>query len=318
MQFFKIIILLMLLPALFFVPYIIFTKDEKTDSSLFEKQFNLSKNKQPVAPKINTPKYDNKTKIVISEHRFEQKTFLKIDENTNIQNSVEYHFYAPPKPWPENIKFPLIIHFHDLAKSAYSADYITQKNMSLSFPAVSVIPNLEKIYSPVGGGQLRMNGGLQMPTHSKSRLKKTTKAVDYENLRIRSKQAIPVLNKLIDDLKTQHPIDEDKIYLIGCGYGGTTLLHMIEKDPQKYASAVAISTAWDTKDYTNYKDTPILLLTGEQNHLFKSFIARSFAANVKKAGGKAIYKGFESMPHTCSYKQFYASNVWKWMFAQKR
>ena len=315
MKVFKLVILLATLSLLFALSYFFFYT-ENPESTAYDKHSLNSLKKMPAISSAPNKK-DKENKTLLSEHRFERKNFSQNDQNTKILNSIDYFFFSPPKPWPENLKFPLIVHLNDHNDLAYSAEYISQDNMTFHFPAFSIVPQTDQLYAHLNIDE-RMKK-TNNPFNATVNDNKTVKsAVNFKTFREHTKKILPPLTALIDNVKEKYPIDEKRIYLIGCGFGAATLFHLIEKQPDRFASLVALSGTWQSENYNKFKSTPILTLNGKINAMFLNISGESFTANVKKAGGKAIYKGFESMPHTCSHKDFYASNVWKWMFAQKR
>tara|TARA_R110002095_G_scaffold80630_2_gene69352 strand:- start:3862 stop:4797 length:936 start_codon:yes stop_codon:yes gene_type:complete len=310
MKTFQRIAVVMTVPLLFLIPYFLFFSGGATE------QQKPTANTPNIAGMIKTDK-DERKDLVISKQRFESKTLTALDNRTKIQNSMHYLMHTPSKPWPEGIKFPLIVHLNDHNDTTYSAEYITQNQMGLAFPAFSVIPDIRGLYSetiipPVESRSMRGT------SFTIDKLNNPIKVVNFEELRSESKKILDPLMKLINNVKDEYPVDDKRIYIIGCGFGGATLFNLIEKNPNYFASAVIISSAWDTQNSRNFTATPMLLLTGKNNATFPSFAARSFADNVNGNGGKVAYQAYESMPYTCSYKQFYSSTVWKWMFAQDR
>jgi len=257
-------------------------------------------------------------KLVLSEQRFDKKNYAKKDTKTNIQNSLNYLLFSPSKPWPEGLKFPLIIHVRDHNETAFSAEYITQTQMAFNFPSFSVVPDIQNLFhDTTEDSRPSASNILPASENFRSKYQETAKSVNYKQMREDASLITKPLTGLITELTELLPVDEQKIYLIGCGYGGAIVYHILENQPDMFAAAVTINSAWQPKKLQNLTKTPILMQNGKKNTKFASFIANNLANDINKAGGKAIFQGYESMPHTCSYKNLYSSNVWKWMFAQK-
>jgi len=316
MKSFKIIIFLALLPVTVIAVYFFYWNDNQPAKNVItEGGFSSA---PPSALLISKEIVENsKQKLVLSKSRFTEKKSIRNNKKTNVQNAIKYLLFSPPQPWPENLKFPLILHLNDYNTIAYSAEYLSQEQMTYSFPAFSVIPETDVLYKDLDI-EKRVKKINQPLNYSVNESNSAKSAVDFKSFRNHSRKILPSLMSLIEDMKENYPIDERRIYLVGCGFGAATLFHLIEKHPNYFASMVALSGTWQAENYNKFKSTPILTLNGKINAMFLNISGETFAANVKKIGGKAIYKGFESMPHTCSHKDFYASNVWKWMFAQKR
>ena len=254
--------------------------------------------------------------LVLSEHRFNRKNFAKTDSSTNIQNSLGYLLFSPSKPWPKGLTFPLIIHIRDNNETAFSAEYITQEQMAYNFPAFSVVPDIKNLFREPDEGNKRTTTNLATKNFA-NKYNDGTQSVNYTHMREDAAQIIKPLSLLISHLKETLPVDGQKIYIIGCGYGGAIVYSMLESKPETFAAAVTINSSWQTEKLSKFTTTPILMQNGKKNTKFSSFIANNLANDINKMGGKAIFQGYESMPHTCSYKNLYSSNVWKWMFSQK-
>lgn len=257
-------------------------------------------------------------KLVLSEQRFEKRNYAKQDRNTKIQNSLNYLLFSPSKPWPEGLEFPLIIHVRDHNDTAFSAEYITQTQMAFNFPSFSVVPDIQNLFHDATEDSRHSASNISPASeHFRSKYQETAKSVNYKQMRQDASLITKPLTGLIEELRDQLPIDEKKIYIIGCGYGGAIVYHILENKPDIFAAAVTVNSSWQSDKLDKLTKTPILMQNGKKNTKFSSFVANNLANDINKAGGKVIFQGYESMPHTCSYKNLYSSNVWKWMFSQK-
>lgn len=315
MKVFRLVLILVTLPLLVLIPYFLFVEGDHPEKKQNDNTAFKSSGKNPTIS--IGPSKSKRKKLILSEHRFDKKNFQQTSEATNIHNSINYFLYSPPKPWPEGLSFPLIIHLSDHNDTAYSAEYVSQNQLSLAFPAFSIIPDTGDLYNDLEI-EARSRKTLTPSERSLSKMKKKEKKINAKILRSHSRKILSPIKSLIEDITAKHPVDTNRVYVIGCGFGAATLFHFIEKNPDTFASAVALSSTWETDDFNKFTGTPLLIITGKDNGIFSSFNARSFAKAIKDRGGNVKYQAFESMPHTCSYKNFYSRKVWKWMFSHKQ
>jgi len=298
MKLIRFLIIPFAIPVTLLIAYIMFTQiaQEARESTVI-----LSD-----APTQNT--------VILSKSRFSEKEFIfdlnKDNEGKQDKIRLQTEWNKPRTPWPEGVKFPLVVHLNDLTHRinkkklykdkknryisknyvndiAYSAEYITNSALSFKIPAFNLVPILQtdSIWS----------------YHST-----TTKP-----------QMIQYVNKAILQLLNEYPIDRKRIYIVGCGVGGTGVFGAINLLPNLYAAGVSHSGEWNNMT-KRLSSTPLLMITGSEDVVIPTRITRAVAQKIKREGGNVTYKEINSMPHNCSYKGLYSDNVWKWMFSQKR
>ncbi|MGH1377057.1 MAG: dienelactone hydrolase family protein [Alphaproteobacteria bacterium] len=200
---------------------------------------------------------------------------------------IDYFWYAPNEPWPENIKFPLIIHLHDQNSLAFSAEYMTQTNIRNNFPAFHFVPML-----PPGA------------TWANYKEDPTLKMLPY-------------ISEYIDYVLVKYPVDPKRIYLVGCGAGGHGAFGAIAERPDFYAAAVIINSDWNPAQAKKLAQTPLFMMMGEKNKQFSKTATIQITKDIRQLNGQAEYKEFTSMPHNCAFPPFYKASTWDWMFAHQ-
>lgn len=311
MKILRLFIFLGILPLFFAVPYLIaYQQAPGTELASIEPLLGLMNIEKDVSHLVTTS-------------RFKKQNVTITHDKNGDRYKLSYEWNAPQKPWPESIKFPLIVHLYDITTEqarkkenkegfppikipsfktkahkikkpkqtikelAYSAEFITQSRMSISFPAFNVVPDIHS--SEIWG------------YHTKTQ----------------QPQIIPHINALVVQLISQYPIDPKRVYIVGCGMGATGVFSAIERAPTLYAAAIAHSGEWDIRKTKDLSTTPLYMMTGKKNMSFSPSITRALAKNIRKNNGEIIYKEISSMEHNCAYKRFYSEDVWQWLFSHK-
>ena len=292
----KLVFLLCTLPMLFFVPYYYGYKTTgKTRIGGFNvvqnylKGENLTKNTELNPEEYNQISPTSSLTTTFRQHHsavMDETLFEKSKYTASNNKAIDYYVQKPLQPWPKDVKFPLIVHLHDKNEIAFSANIITKPRISNAYPAFNLAPALPADHV-------------------------------FADLSDNDKTSPEFVSNLVKDLLQQYPIDENRVYIIGCGYGAMGAFHEIDKNPDLYAGAITINGTWHQVSKSLIQ-TPLLIMHGESNKVFRPLNTRQFVKEAKQAGATIGYKEFESMGHTCSYKGLYAKNVWDWLFKQRK
>ena len=132
-----------------------------------------------------------------------------------------YYLYAPEKPWPEGVKFPVVLVMHGTPGFSYAAKYLISGDIAAKYPAFVIVPVLKK---------------------------QTHWAIAPANPA--AKKLPPMFGltgavNIIRAVAKEYPIDPARIYAVGCSLGGSGALGAARYYPEIFAGALAISSAWD-------------------------------------------------------------------------
>ena len=147
--------------------------------------------------------------------------------------------------------------------------------------------------------------------------------------------------KLIDSLAEQYPIDLDRVYVLGHSMGGFGSWTAIASEPDRFAAAIpsagGLSPWYDVKTIAH---VPIWAFHGEDDRTVGVEFTRVPFEQLSKVKGNMKYTEVENVNHNVNAQAFaYAgdgaskrksttkyssskcdrtSNVWDWLFKQKR
>lgn len=202
-----------------------------------------------------------------------------------------YYWFQPERPWPEGIKFPLILLLHGAPGNVYEAPYLATRPLSNRYPAFLLAPVLAK-------GRYW--------------------ALPSENPDLSAEYALGDMVELVKQMAAVYPVDMNRIYVAGCSDGGTGVYGAARYFPDIFAAGVAFSGSWEPSDGVNMTRMPLLAVHGAADTVIPAEQARMLVEIIRSRGGPAWYKEFPLMSHQCSSKELYTSDAWEWLFSQKR
>jgi predicted peptidase len=153
---------------------------------------------------------------------------IKIQEEGRA-HIFTYFWLEPHKPYPENLKFPLVVILHGSPGNAYAGQYIAQDEMQLAYPSFVLVPVI-----PAGTVW-------SFPA---------TLPPGYEGMEAmtKSRHMLPYVVTMIRDAMSRYPIDPSRIYVMGCSQGGFGAFGAVRDYPDLFAAAVSISGGWSADD----------------------------------------------------------------------
>lgn len=227
--------------------------------------------------------------------RFFEKKSLRVNSGL-VDLHLPYYWFAPSKPWPQGLRFPLVMVLHGAPGNAYAAQYLIQRDMQIHYPAfifVPVLPNGMTWYEPASTPQ--------GSAHDKERPK-----------------GLPGAMQALAQIVRDYPVDISRIYVIGCSEGGVGAFGAIKEYGELFAAAVAISGGWAPQQAGFLKKAPMLVMHGAQDTVIPPERSRDVSALARKMGAPLEYVEFPQMSHNCPAPELYSPSVWRWMFGKKK
>jgi predicted peptidase len=214
------------------------------------------------------------------------------------ERTLTYHLYTPAKPYPEGLKFPLVLVLHDVFGHADAGEYLIEGDMPVKHPAFIAVPVLPyaKVWS--------------MPQEFP----------EMENFArpYQGQEALPDAIQLVEAMRKQYPIDDKRIYVIGCSEGGFGAFGAALHYPDIFAAAVPVASGWTAEDARGFAKVPLWVFHGAVDMTFPAGLSHGAASYISAYGGKANYTEVPNMGHDCSSAQFYLPAMWDWLFQQHK
>jgi predicted peptidase len=122
---------------------------------------------------------------------------------------------------------------------------------------------------------------------------------------------------LIDSLAKVFPLDKSRFYLYGISMGGFGVFSVLQKNPDKFAAAVAICGGSDTKAAKSLLNTPLWIFHGSDDDVVPVHLSRDVYNEMVRLGGKKVkYTEYPGVKHNSWEKALREPGLNAWLFAQ--
>lgn len=217
---------------------------------------------------------------------FERQLFQPRDKKLQ---DLTYFWFQPIPPYPEGLKFPLVLVLHGGSGNSYASRFLVKPEMQRAYPAFIVVPVLPERKLWAGSHPAAAKG-----------------------------EGIHDAVALIRDIVTRYPVDIRRIYVIGCSDGGTGTFGAVTYYPDLFAGAIAISGAWNPENAPKMTKVPIAAMHGAADTIISPNSARDTMGLIQQYGGQAFYNELPGQGHNCAAEHYYAPSIWSWLFSQKK
>lgn len=151
-----------------------------------------------------------------------------------------------------------------------------------------------------------------------------TRSTDYFFDQVRNVQVskpnanLPIIIDLIEQLKKELNIDENRIYLIGYSMGGSSVQNLLRLSPGTFAAMISIAGVPDFSSTNGLQSTPIWLIHGAKDNE-NPFNGSEALFNELKHNKKIRFSTFANLDHnTINYPLLNTDELPKWLFQWKR
>ena len=122
----------------------------------------------------------------------------------------------------------------------------------------------------------------------------------------KARQGMHDVLTLITQLAPAYNIDPDRIYVVGCGEGGTGVLGAIS-NPQSapfFAGGVDINGVWSLNDAAKMAGVPLLMMQGLADKATDAQLPNSITQIIHNVGGNQVYYQEFADLGTCLFRRF--------------
>lgn len=121
---------------------------------------------------------------------------------------------------------------------------------------------------------------------------------------------------LIDSLVNSGTADSTHVYICGLSMGGFGVWDALQRQPKRFAAAIAICGGGDPAYAVAMKDIPIYIFHGKQDGVVMPVRSQQMYDALTEAGNhNAILITYPELKHECWNKAFSTSGIFKWLFS---
>ncbi len=230
---------------------------------------------------------------------------------------IQYYYLRPPMGAQPTYKYPMVVFLHDQAGNAPGAvQLIASKQMLTEFPAYVLVPMMPK--ARTWAWPEKFSG--QEYTITK-RLQPLLNPNKWPKARQGMHDVLTLITQLVTQLAPAYNIDVDRIYVVGCGEGGTGVLGAISnpQSAQFFAAGVSINGVWSLNDASKMSSVPLLLMQGTADKATDPQLPNSITQIIHNVGGNQVYyQEFADLGDNCADPRLYSPAMWKWLFSLKK
>lgn len=125
--------------------------------------------------------------------------------------------------------------------------------------------------------------------------------------------------EIVDEVCKNHPVDAERIYVMGISMGAFATWEMLQTRPRMFAAALPCCGGGDTALASRLTGIPIWAFHGDADKTVPVCRSRDMVSAIKAAGGKKIlYREYPGMDHDVWTPAFSDDKVFEWLFSQKR
>lgn len=208
------------------------------------------------------------------------------------------YFWRQPMEIESGKTYPLVIVLHDEKGLAQAGQYLLNKEVLDAHPAFIAVPTLP----------FKKFWAFPAKIPEEPALEKN----------IAMPQGLPDVVQLIEDIANNFPVDDRRIYIVGCGEGGFGAFGAVRQYPKVFAAAIPIAGGWSQTETPKMTKVPIYALHGEDDKTYAPGLSRNVAYLIQKFKGDIHYLSIPGLGHNCNDVRFYKTALWKWMFSQRK
>jgi predicted peptidase len=124
--------------------------------------------------------------------------------------------------------------------------------------------------------------------------------------------------RLLEQFVKDHPVDMDRIYVMGLSMGGFGTWDFAARYPDLVAAAVPVCGGADDATAEKIKHIPVWTFHGSSDTVVWPQRTRSMVEALRKVKGNVKYTEYEKVGHNSWSRAFAEPELLSWMFAQKR
>lgn len=129
---------------------------------------------------------------------------------------------------------------------------------------------------------------------------------------------VAALLDLLGELRSELPIDTQRVYVVGQSLGGFGAWDFIARHPDLFAAAVPLCGGGDTKRILSARDVAVWAFHGEKDATVLASRSREMVGALRTVNSSVRYTEYPDVGHDVWTRAFAERDLPEWMFAQRR
>ena len=129
---------------------------------------------------------------------------------------------------------------------------------------------------------------------------------------------LAMAHEILKAVVKKHPVDADRLYLMGYSNGACGVWELLEREPHVWAAAAPMAGAGDPSHVGPAKKVAIWAFHGEKDPTIPLDRMRELVAALRAAHGHPMFTIYPKGVHHHAKDGLHDPNLLRWMFAQRR
>jgi predicted esterase len=126
------------------------------------------------------------------------------------------------------------------------------------------------------------------------------------------------LKGLLEDLKKQYRVDEDRVYLTGLSMGGYATWELAEKHPEEFAAIAPLCSGGDYTKVWKLRHMPVWCFHGAKDDAVPLSASQQMIDSLKKYNSNVRFTIYPNANHNCWDITYNNDSLYNWFLTQKR
>ncbi|MEL6811082.1 MAG: prolyl oligopeptidase family serine peptidase [Bacteroidota bacterium] len=225
------------------------------------------------------------------------------------QDTLPYRILLP-KNYDATKKYPMILFLHGSGERGsdnelqltHGADLFLKPEVQAQFPAIVVFPQCKENRS--------WNNTAYNIAYGK-------RVFNYPAV-VKPNVHQELLESLIDNLKSEYPIDAQRLYIGGLSMGGMGTFEAVLRNPDLFAAAFAICGGANPRISETLSNTPFWIFHGEQDNVVPIQGSRKIYEALKEKNADVKFTAYPGVEHDSWTNAFAEPELLPWLFSKSR
>lgn len=232
-------------------------------------------------------------------------TWFEAHRHIEGNDTLPYRLYRSEKADTLSEALPLVVFLHgagergndNCAQLTHCVCYFLDDTITGNYPFLLMAPQCPK-------GRRWVNTDWSLPEHQ---------------MEPEPTAELKSVFALIDSLIHVGTADSTRVYICGLSMGGFGVWDALQRQPKRFAAAIAICGGGDPAYAETIKDLPVYIFHGMQDGIvMPSRSIRMYDALRETGSQKAILITYPELGHGCWDEAFSTPGIFKWLFDKKR
>ncbi len=207
--------------------------------------------------------------------------------STKFPFITSYFLMLPEDYDPEQEEYPLVMMLHGVSRHMYAGSALKHNKRRKKYRVIAYIPIAPPVFTWVNPFE--------------------------EDIK---PEALPVAMEILESLKQEYSVDENRIYITGYSMGGVGTYAALERYKDVFAAAAPVAGAWLPEKAYDLDDIPIWIFQGAKDPYAP--LGRAVYSELKQFYRNVKFTDYPTRGHSVWGDVYEDNEFWDWLVTQER